>query len=537
MDIFSASCVATSIFSFLLGLFVFLKNKKDISNKTWAGVSLSVSIWSLSLFGVVSTKSREIALFWQYILDISATFVPIFFFHFVLVFLKHNKKIEKTYRLQKTILYFIGILLAIFSISSLFKKGVAPMLGFNFWVVPGDFYAIFPIFFSLIISYSLYLLIAAYLKAEGTRRTQIKYVLTAVTIGFGGGMTNFFPQLMQIYPIGNYFVIFYVFFVAYTITYHNFLNLRIAATEILVGMASMALLLEILIAESLSEIIFKSAILVAFVYLGWSLVQSVFREIERRKKLEDLTDRLKSANARLRKLDKAKSEFISIASHQLRTPLTSVKGFISMVLDGSYGKLSKKVKDPLKSVYNSNERLIRLVNDLLNVSKIEAGTVILMPEKIAIEDVVESVIEELKLGAKKKELIMKFKKPKSLPKILLDQDKIRQVILNLVDNAIKYTEQGYVAADISIKSKKEPEEGKTVLVAISDTGDGMTEKETEHLFQSFSRGTAGSKLWTEGAGLGLYVAKKFVEMHGGKIWAESPGKKKGSTFYFELPIR
>jgi len=247
-------------------------------------------------------------------------------------------------------------------------------------------------------------------------------------------------------------------------------------------------------------------------------------------KIKEATRELRETYEKLKKLDKAKSEFISIASHQLRTPLTAIKGYIAMLLEGSYGQLPQNSKHPMENVYKSNERLIRLVNNLLNVSRIEAGKMGLTLEKSSLESIILSVIEELEIEAKKKNIYLKFKKPeKTLTEILIDKDKIRQVILNIIDNAIKYTNQGGITINLESQLSK-------LVISVSDTGEGMTKEELASIFETFSRGTAGTLLHTEGAGLGLYIARKFLEMHKGRIWAKSLGKGKGSIFYVELPV-
>lgn len=249
------------------------------------------------------------------------------------------------------------------------------------------------------------------------------------------------------------------------------------------------------------------------------------------KEVSKRTGELKEAYEELKKLDRAKTEFVSIASHQLRTPLTAIKGYISMMLENTYGKPPAKMKRPLENIFASNERLIRLVNDLLNISRIESGKTEIVLEKDSLEETVSSVVEELKASANEKRISLVFKKPKKpLDKIMMDKFKLRQVILNLIDNAIRYTVKGEISVEIRKTDSK-------AILSVSDTGEGMTKEEIDHLFESFSRGKAGNRLWTEGAGLGLYVAKKFVDMHNGKIWAESKGKDKGSTFFVELPIK
>lgn len=208
-----------------------------------------------------------------------------------------------------------------------------------------------------------------------------------------------------------------------------------------------------------------------------------------------------------------------------------------MLIEGTYGKVGERAVRPLENVYKSNERLIKLVNDLLSVSRIEAGRVELELKPEAVEDIISSVVGELENEAKKKGLELKWEKPKEpLPKFLIDKEKIRQVFLNLVDNAIRYTNHGQVAVKVKTQISKVKDKGE-IIIKIKDTGEGLTKEEIAKLFESFSRASAGSRLWTEGTGLGLYVAKKFVQMHHGRIWAESAGKGKGSTFYIELPMR
>ena len=275
---------------------------------------------------------------------------------------------------------------------------------------------------------------------------------------------------------------------------------------------------------SASDLIFEIISVLSVAFVTANLIRRMI--IERKTK-----EQLQIAYLDLQRLDRAKSEFVSIASHQLRTPLTAIKGYISMILEGTYGKVPEKSVRPLENVSQSNERLIKLVNDLLNVSRIEAGKLEMNYEKVTIDEIVKSVFEELKNEAGKKKLYLKLEESKeALPKIFVDKDKFRQVILNLFDNAIRYTEKGGITVKLKAQSEK-------LKIEISDTGEGMNEEEIEKMFTSFSRGTAGTKLYTEGAGLGLYVAKKFVEMHQGKIWAESVGKGKGTTFYIELPIK
>ncbi|MBU0547003.1 HAMP domain-containing histidine kinase, partial [Patescibacteria group bacterium] len=306
----------------------------------------------------------------------------------------------------------------------------------------------------------------------------------------------------------------------------NLFGIKIVLTALLVSLIALSILIDIFfLTPDLLAKLFKTLLLVVFLYFGYSLIRSVIHEIQLREKLEKTYQELK-------KLNKAKSEFLSIASHQLRTPLSAIKGYISMLLEGSYGPLPEKAQKSISSVYQSNERLIKLVNDILNVSRIEAGGIEIDFQKIDLEEIIKSVINELSHGAQRKNIDLKFEKPsKPLPRIIADSDKMRHIILNIIDNAIRYTDKGEVITQI------QPKNHNRIIIKIKDTGLGMTQKEIAKLFKSFSRGSAGNRSYTEGSGLGLYIAKRFVEMHHGKINAESKGLGKGSTITIEIPVQ
>lgn len=248
-----------------------------------------------------------------------------------------------------------------------------------------------------------------------------------------------------------------------------------------------------------------------------------------KKEINKATSDLKKANIELQKLDQAKSDFISIASHQLRTPLTIIKGFVSMILEGLYGPVSEAQKDKLEKIYESNERLSRLVDDLLNLSHIEGGKMKFDLKKTGLSKMVKDVIEELSFQAERKKLELKFKKPAKEIFVLADGEKLRHIVFNLIDNAIKYTEKG----EIEVFLEKTPDD--FIQFKVQDTGVGIDKKELPNLFKKFSRGANAPRYHTEGVGIGLYVAKRMMEEHKGEIWAESAGDGKGSAFFVKLP--
>ena len=239
---------------------------------------------------------------------------------------------------------------------------------------------------------------------------------------------------------------------------------------------------------------------------------------------------LQDANVKLRELDKAKSEFLSIASHQLRTPISAIKGYLSMIVDGDFGKVPKNITKVIKDLFESASRLARLINIFLNVSRIESGRLKLEKKALQINDLIESVVTELANQAKQKGVELVYKKPKGkIPEIFADSDKLREVVLNLVDNAIKYTPQGKIEIFVKFDSKE-------LTFLTKDTGIGIDPKEVKSLFRKFVRGSGVAQIHTGGSGLGLFIAQKIVKEHNGRIWAESKGKGKGSTFQFVVPV-
>ncbi|PIW36430.1 MAG: hypothetical protein COW24_05430 [Candidatus Kerfeldbacteria bacterium CG15_BIG_FIL_POST_REV_8_21_14_020_45_12] len=240
--------------------------------------------------------------------------------------------------------------------------------------------------------------------------------------------------------------------------------------------------------------------------------------------------KLKFANSHLQELDKAKSEFMSIASHQLRTPLAGIMGYLSMIDAGDYGKTNPEQAPIIHDVLDATQRLIRMVNVFLNVTRIEAGRFVMNFTKVSFNTMIEDVYKVLKPTADKKGVKLTFKSIKTLPEVEVDADKIKDVILNFTDNAIKYSPEGKV--EVWGEATK-----KTVIFHCKDTGVGIAKTEVDNLFAKFVRGSGIAQVDPSGSGLGLFIAKKVTEGHGGRVWAESPGEGKGSTFSFEIPIK
>lgn len=219
---------------------------------------------------------------------------------------------------------------------------------------------------------------------------------------------------------------------------------------------------------------------------------------------------------KIKEVDKMKDEFISIASHELRTPLTAIKGYLSLVADGTYGKIeNKEMKKGIDVIIASSERLEALVEDLLNVSRIEQGRLDVSNEKIELEPIVQEIVSQLSISVDEKKLLLEYKKPgEKLPLVLADRERLKQALVNLIGNSIKYTEKGSISITTKVVNSK-------MEIKISDTGIGMSAEEQEHLFEKFHRVQNKKTAKITGTGLGLWITKQIVELMNGKIYLES----------------
>ena len=245
-----------------------------------------------------------------------------------------------------------------------------------------------------------------------------------------------------------------------------------------------------------------------------------------------LYNEVQAANARLKELDKLKDEFVSLASHELRTPMTAIKSYLWMALDGQGGPLNEKQKYYIDRAYMSVDRLTKMVNDMLNISRIESGRLSIDVTAISLEKLIKDVVEEVLPRAKEVGVEISLEIPGSLPQVIADEDKIKEVIFNLIGNALKFTpKDGKVT--ISLKQKDT-----MIETTVSDNGVGINKEDIPKLFQKFSMlaESYGTDKPVTGTGLGLYICRSIIELHEGKIWATSEGHGKGTQMIFSLKI-
>ena len=348
------------------------------------------------------------------------------------------------------------------------------------------------------------LLIKKTLTASGIEKKQFRSILLGVAITLGLIVIfNFilpaFFNIQDFIPLAGVFVLPLVAFTYYAIVRHRLLNVKIISTEILAFLLAVTMLFEVLLAQSFAEILFRIGEFILVLIIGIFLIRSVLQEVEQREELERLNKQIEDANRKLEELSHFKSELLSLASHQIRSPLAAMKGFISLILDGSYGPVDDKAKEALRKVQRSADELINLINTLLDVRKVEEGKMEYQFAKTDLAKIITDVVGLMKPLAESKglELVCNIDSVTPGKEIWInaDAEKLKQIVQNLVDNAIKYTPSGFVRVELM-------QDSGTASVTVADSGLGIPAALIPYLFEEFIRDERIKKE-IRGTGLGL----------------------------------
>jgi signal transduction histidine kinase len=242
-----------------------------------------------------------------------------------------------------------------------------------------------------------------------------------------------------------------------------------------------------------------------------------------------LFEEIQEKSRQIEEASKHKSQFLANMSHELRTPLNAILGYTELVLDGIYGEAPEKMRNVLERIQTNGKHLLGLINDVLDLSKIEAGQLVLSLNDYSVKDMMQGVYIAVEPLAGNKKLNFKLEVPSDLPAARGDERRLSQVLLNLVGNAIKFTDRGEVAMKAAAANG-------SYTVAVTDTGPGIAESDQAKIFEEFQQSESTHTKAKGGTGLGLSIAKRIIEMHGGRLWVESR-LGSGSTFFFTIPLR
>lgn len=521
------------------GLIIYSGNRKSQTNLWFFLFVLFVAFWCISMFFYRSAENSLSSVLWARILYLSAAATPVLFLGFSYSF-PEDKIFLKSWKN-----YFVFIPFVFIAVVSLLPdylvRGVNIIQGKEKEIIFNKLnYTFYALYINAYFGWNYIVLIKKYFKSSGIVKTQLAYIIIGTLVStIIGLITNLLLPTLGIFAlnwVGQIGIVVLLTTIFYSILKHHLFNIKVITTEILAFIVWIAILVQSVLANTLRDKIISFGLLSFVGVLGVLLIKSVLKEVRARERIEELVEKLEFANLRLKQLDEAKSDFISIASHQLRTPLTAIKGYASMILEGSYGKITEKAKETIDKIFQSSQRLVTIIGDFLDISHIEQGTMNYEFSDFDAKEIVETLIGDFSAtiknsSDKSKKIKLEFFADKAETyRVNADQNKLRQVISNLIDNSIKYTPAGFVKVFLS----KVPQTG-VISVKIEDSGIGMSVETIDNLFKKFGRAKGLTSLYANGSGLGLYVAKEIIKAHKGKIWAESDGEGKGSRFFVELP--
>jgi len=397
----------------------------------------------------------------------------------------------------------------------------------------------FPYFASyvlLMLGSIFYVVVKSYIRSTDVRKMQLRYIMIGAIIWVTiiAIVSFFLPFIgyLQLTALDSPTSLIFITLTAFAIVKHHLFNIKVIVTELLVFSLWFFILFRTLIAENIQESFINGGLLVLTVIIGIFLIRSVIKEVSLREHIELLATDLQKANDRLTELDRQKSEFVSFATHQLRAPLTAMKGYASLILEGDMGAITAETKQAITRIFDSTKTLASIVDDYLNITRIELGSMKYSFDTIDMKSMVSDVIGELKPNIDAKpEIKFTFEADNGVTdfQTTADRDKLKQVIANLIDNSIKYTPKGWVKVTLT-RDASSP----MIVFKVQDNGIGIDPEVLPHLFAKFSRAPGANKVNIKGTGLGLFVAKEIVNAHHGKLYAESLGEGKGSTFVLEL---
>jgi signal transduction histidine kinase len=374
------------------------------------------------------------------------------------------------------------------------------------------------------------------LKLNRRDRRETLLVATGIlmfllSFSIGNILGSFFDN-WEAGQIGLFGMPIFVAFLGYILVRYQTFKIKLLATEALMA-GQLILLCSLLLVRSIENAqIIAIATILFFSVLGTLLIKSVRSEVTQREEIEKLATNLESTNERLRIVDQQKSEFVSIASHQLRSPLTAIRGYTSMILDGNYGAAPEKMTEVLGRIHESAKLMAFSIEDFLNVSRIESGNMKYTYTDFNLREQAEHIVDDLRPEAMRSGLLLLFKSDMhSTGMVRADMSKTQQILHNLINNSLKYTKKGtitvFVYDDVTTKQ---------LFVNVIDTGIGMSPETINELFQKFNRAKNANSTNINGTGLGLFVARAMARSMGGDITCSSAGDQKGSTFVLTLPL-
>ena len=507
-NIFAISALINGIVSITFGILVISKNWRDRMNQIFFFMTISFAVWSFSYWQWQLSTDYDTAMMWVRILSIGSLFIPILFYHWVIKLVNANTAVNK---ILLWLAYSAAVVILLFARTNLFIAGLERKSFFQFWPNAGIAYNVyFSYIYVGLILYTVYLLLRSYKTAEDVnKKGQILYIIFAVIFGFGGGLSNF-PLWwgINIPPYGNFLAAAFPFLFGYSILKYKFFNIRAIIAELMVFSLMIFMLIIVLMADNWTLRLVYGLFFVLTSVVGVILIRNSYT---------------------VDNLNKAQSETMNFITHQIRGVFTDTKAGLAAMIEGDFGAIPDTMKDMARRMLESQNRGVGEVETFLKADRIDNGTVKYEMKPFDFKQMLVQLVEQEKSRAEGKKLHYEVQISDGDYNIDGDQVYINQVVFNLIDNAIRYTPSGSIEVSLSCKDND-------IIFSVKDSGVGVNEEDGKKLFTKYGHGKDSRKINTDSNGLGLFIVKGIVDGHHGKIWYQSGGTGKGTTFFVELPI-
>lgn len=559
LDIRNILVLIVTVLNFAIGFLIYTRDKKNSTNIAFFFFALIVGFWGVSMVFFRSATGIEIGEFFARELYFWASLIPLSFIYFIYTFPTKESTLNFW---QKYLLPVPAFIIVFFSLKANFLIETVTFVnsGENQIIFNKLYHTLYIIYMVGYFNYAYLLLFKKFLKKEkGTQRSQIGYViigtLLTTLIGTGTNLLGPYFGYFELNWFGQVGLIAMISTIAYAILKYQLFNVKLIVVELAIILLNLFLFINVFTFHSKSDFVLNTSVLAFIFIFSIFLMRGIYKDIRDRERILALVKDMEVANERLRMMEGQKTEFVSIASHQLRTPLTIIKGYASMILEGTFGSLNDSARVAMEKLYKSSEKIVALVEDLLTVSRIEQGRMTLNFETINFKDFVQRSLSEIEDMSRDAKIDFSFTAEEDREFLVsIDEKKFKQVLVHIFENAIKYNVQfGSVRVTMASDSLT-----RKMRLTISDTGVGMTPSQIASIFERFNMNAkievesgvqsldiqaAKEEEDAESAmmekrtpGIGLYIAEEIIEAHHGTIRIESEGTDRGTTVIVELPM-
>ncbi len=516
LDHINIGLIVVACVNFLLGLAIILNGKQKI-NLSYSIITLTIIAWTISMI-LYRSAPGELSLVYGTVLYVSASFIASTFLYFTYIFPSERD----THIITKTTLIFLAnaFLIILIIWPGLMIQAVNIRPGLEKEILFTNWYWFYFLYILGFFSFGYWRLIQKYKKSFGIERQQIIYVFLGYWItGNLAFITNLVMPWIGYFSLnwlGQFCTIIIVSCTTYAIIKHYLFSIKVVVTEVLVFLLSLVTLLQVFQSKSSSEVVFNLTIFLLVIGVGLFLIKSVIKEIKLREELEIANE--------------GQANLIHIMNHQIKGYIAKSRNiFAELLTDESYGPISNETKPMLQAGLDTLTEGVNFVEGVLNSSSAEKGTLIYNMQPLDFKDLVTRTAEHEKKAAEDKGLTFETQLGEGDYKTRGDAAQLKEAVRNLIGNSIIYTPTGSVKVHVSRKDN-------TILMTVKDTGVGLSEEDKPRLFTKGGRGKDSLKVNINSTGYGLSFVKAVVEAHKGRVWAESEGPGKGSTFSMELPV-